>query len=79
MRCLQLSNRSQGGEDPSTVAQGTTVFATLSYRLWGPEEPANKLHEIPGRILRRKKSKVRTVKVVQRVPVKIDLDGPLRL
>jgi hypothetical protein len=26
------------GVDPSTVAQGTTVFATLSYRIWGPEE-----------------------------------------
>jgi hypothetical protein len=26
--------------DPSLVAQGTTVFATLSYRLWAPEEPA---------------------------------------
>jgi hypothetical protein len=24
--------------DPSLVAQGMTVFATLSYRLWGPEE-----------------------------------------
>jgi hypothetical protein len=28
------------GADPSLVAQGTTVLATLSYRLWGPEEPA---------------------------------------
>jgi hypothetical protein len=27
------------GADPSTVSQGTTVFATLSYRLWAPEEP----------------------------------------
>jgi hypothetical protein len=26
------------GTDPSVVAQGMTVFATLSYRLWGPEE-----------------------------------------
>jgi hypothetical protein len=26
------------GADPSTVAQGMTVFATLSYRIWGPEE-----------------------------------------
>ncbi len=26
------------GLDPSTVAQGMTVFATLSYRIWGPEE-----------------------------------------
>jgi hypothetical protein len=25
--------------DPSTVAAGTTVFATLSYRLWAPEAP----------------------------------------
>jgi hypothetical protein len=28
------------GADPSVVAEGTTVFATLSYRLWAPEEPA---------------------------------------
>jgi hypothetical protein len=28
------------GSDFSLVHQGTTVFATLSYRLWGPEEPA---------------------------------------
>jgi hypothetical protein len=27
------------GGDPSTVSQGTTVFATLSYRLWAPDEP----------------------------------------
>jgi hypothetical protein len=26
------------GADPSTTTQGMTVFATLSYRLWGPEE-----------------------------------------
>ena len=26
--------------DPSVVAEGATVFATLSYRLWAPEEPA---------------------------------------
>jgi hypothetical protein len=26
--------------DPSTVTQGTTVFATLSYRIWAPDEPA---------------------------------------
>ncbi|MGB9117679.1 SphA family protein [Bradyrhizobium sp.] len=26
--------------DPSLIAQGATVFATLSYRLWAPEEPA---------------------------------------
>jgi hypothetical protein len=26
------------GADPSTVAQGMTVFATLSYRIWAPEE-----------------------------------------
>jgi hypothetical protein len=26
------------GLDPSTVSQGMTVFATLSYRIWGPEE-----------------------------------------
>jgi hypothetical protein len=29
-----------GGADPSLLTQGTTVFATLSYRLWAPEEPA---------------------------------------
>ncbi|WP_298106125.1 transporter [Bradyrhizobium sp.] len=28
------------GNDPSLMAQGMTVFATLSYRLWAPEEPA---------------------------------------
>jgi hypothetical protein len=28
------------GNDFSLVAQGTTVFATLSYRIWGPETPA---------------------------------------
>jgi hypothetical protein len=27
------------GADPSLVHQGMTVFATLSYRLWGPEAP----------------------------------------
>jgi hypothetical protein len=27
------------GFDPSTVNQGTTVFATLSYRIWAPEAP----------------------------------------
>jgi len=27
------------GQDPSMIAQGMTVFATLSYRLWAPEEP----------------------------------------
>jgi hypothetical protein len=27
------------GADPATVSQGTTVFATLSYRIWAPEEP----------------------------------------
>ena len=26
--------------DPSAITQGATVFATLSYRLWAPEEPA---------------------------------------
>jgi hypothetical protein len=25
--------------DGSLVAQGMTVFATLSYRLWAPDEP----------------------------------------
>jgi hypothetical protein len=29
-----------GMADPSLVVQGTTVFATLSYRLWAPDEPA---------------------------------------
>ncbi len=28
-----------GGADPSLVASGATVFATLSYRLWAPEPP----------------------------------------
>jgi hypothetical protein len=28
------------GGDPSVVAQGMTVFGTLSYRLWAPDEPA---------------------------------------
>jgi hypothetical protein len=27
------------GADPSTVSQGMTVFATLSYRIWAPDEP----------------------------------------
>jgi hypothetical protein len=27
------------GEDFSTITRGSTVFATLSYRLWAPEEP----------------------------------------
>jgi hypothetical protein len=27
------------GADPSLVAEGATVFATLSYRLWAPEAP----------------------------------------
>jgi hypothetical protein len=26
------------GADPSNISQGMTVFATLSYRIWGPEE-----------------------------------------
>ena len=26
--------------DISTITRGATVFATLSYRLWAPEEPA---------------------------------------
>jgi len=29
-----------GGADLSAVTQGSTIFATLSYRLWAPEEPA---------------------------------------
>jgi len=28
------------GEDFSTINRGATVFATLSYRIWAPEEPA---------------------------------------
>jgi hypothetical protein len=28
-----------GALDPSTVAQGLTVFATLSYQIWAPEQP----------------------------------------
>lgn len=27
------------GADPSTIARGSTVFATLSYRVWAPDEP----------------------------------------
>src|SRR6201996_1274152 len=27
------------GADPSTVAQGMTVFATLGYKIWSPDEP----------------------------------------
>jgi len=27
------------GEDISLITRGSTVFATLSYRLWAPEEP----------------------------------------
>jgi hypothetical protein len=27
------------GADPSLVTRGSTVFATLSYRIWAPEEP----------------------------------------
>ena len=27
------------GEDFSLITRGSTVFATLSYRLWAPEEP----------------------------------------
>jgi hypothetical protein len=27
------------GTDESLVTQGTTVFATLSYRLWAPDAP----------------------------------------
>jgi hypothetical protein len=34
------------GQDFSLVHQGTTVFATLSYRLWGPEEaPKPAIHK----------------------------------
>ena len=29
------------GFDPSLISRGSTVFATLSYRLWGPEEPTS--------------------------------------
>ncbi len=29
-----------GGEDLSNITRGSTIFATLSYRLWAPEEPA---------------------------------------
>jgi hypothetical protein len=29
-----------GGEDPSLISKGLTVFATISYRIWAPEEPA---------------------------------------
>jgi hypothetical protein len=30
------------GKDFSLVPQGTTVFATLNYRLWGPDEASAK-------------------------------------
>jgi hypothetical protein len=29
-----------GGADVSNITRGSTLFATLSYRLWAPEEPA---------------------------------------
>jgi hypothetical protein len=28
------------GEDPSLISRGLTVYATISYRIWAPEEPA---------------------------------------
>ncbi len=34
------------GFDPSVVAQGMTVFATLSYRLWGPDEEAKPVQKL---------------------------------
>jgi hypothetical protein len=36
------------GADFSLIPQGTTVLATLSYRLWGPEhaaQPASMYHK----------------------------------
>jgi len=33
------NNQVAAAADPSAVSQGTTVFATLSYRLWAPEAP----------------------------------------
>jgi hypothetical protein len=36
----KASNAAAGAADPSIWFQGTTVFATLSYRLWAPEAPA---------------------------------------
>jgi hypothetical protein len=35
-----LPNPVTGGADLSTITRGMTVFATLSYRIWAPEEPA---------------------------------------
>jgi hypothetical protein len=35
-----LASHFTGGQDFSVIAQGSTVFATLSYRLWAPEGPA---------------------------------------
>jgi hypothetical protein len=36
----KASNVAAGAADASAITQGMTVFATLSYRLWAPEEPA---------------------------------------
>jgi len=35
----KASNSAAYAADPSLIARGSTVLATLSYRLWGPEEP----------------------------------------
>jgi hypothetical protein len=35
-----IPNRVTGGEDLSLITRGATVFATLSFRIWAPEEPA---------------------------------------
>jgi hypothetical protein len=34
-----IRNPVTGGEDLSVISRGTTVFATVSYRIWAPEEP----------------------------------------
>jgi hypothetical protein len=44
-----LAAAALAGGDPSLIAQGLTVFGTLSYRLWGPDEetaaPAKLFHK----------------------------------
>jgi hypothetical protein len=35
-----IPNPVTGGLDPSIIAKGLTVYATISYRIWAPEEPA---------------------------------------
>ena len=40
MRRVLAFSRLPGGVDLSNTTKGVTVFATLSYRLWAPDEPA---------------------------------------